>query len=96
MLFLTPEQVAKLAEAIDPDYRLHVLMAVYSRLRWGELVGLRRDRVSVLVRTRQVVEQLTEVGGKLSFGPPKTSAGRFGVRDGRRLGPRPAVWWTSR
>src|SRR3954467_2711170 len=76
MQFLTPEQVTRLAEAIDPQYRLLVLMAVYSGLRWGELAGLRRDRVNVLARSVHVVEQLTEVGGKLAFGPPKTAAGR--------------------
>ena len=76
MRFLTPEEVARLADVIDAPYRLVVLMAVYSGLRWGELAGLRRDRVNVLARTIHVIEQLTEVGGKLSFGPPKTAAGR--------------------
>jgi integrase len=40
-------QVAALADAIDPRYRALVLVAAYGGLRWGELVGLRRQRVDL-------------------------------------------------
>ncbi|HEV3401966.1 MAG TPA: site-specific integrase, partial [Acidimicrobiales bacterium] len=36
-------------------------------------------RVDPLRRTVNVLEQLTEVGGQLRFGPPKTAAGRRAV-----------------
>ncbi len=53
--------------------------AAYLGLRWGELAGLRTERVDLLRRQVAVVEQLTEVNGVLSFGPPKTAAGRRSV-----------------
>lgn len=73
MLFLTPEQVADLADGIDPHYRTLVLMAVYSGLRWGELAGLKVARLDQINRTVTVVEQLTRAG---TLAPPKSEAGR--------------------
>lgn len=76
MRVLEPAQVRDLADAISPThYRPLVLTAAYVGLRWGELAGLRTDAVDVLRRTIHVREQLIEVGGKVSFGPPKTRAG---------------------
>jgi integrase len=43
--FLTPAEVARLADAIDPRYRALVLVAAYGGLRIGELAGLTRRRV---------------------------------------------------
>jgi integrase len=80
MTFATPEQVAMLADVIQPEYRAFVLTAAYSSLRWGELAGLRRRNVNPLHRTVTVVEQLTEVNGHLAFGPPKTESSRRTVR----------------
>ena len=80
MAFATPEQVAMLADVIQPEYRALVLTAAYSSLRWGELAGLRRRNVNPLHRTVTVVEQLTEVNGHLAFGPPKTNSSRRTVR----------------
>lgn len=76
MVFLSPEEVAELAEAIDPHYRTLTYTAAYTGLRWGELAGLRPERVDTLRRRIEVADQLTEVNGELSFGPPKTKAGR--------------------
>jgi integrase len=52
------------------------LTAAFCGLRWGELAGLRRRRVDLLHKKIVVAEQLSEVNGALSFGPPKTDAGR--------------------
>ena len=71
-----PGDVAKLAEAIDPKYRAMVLLAAYCSLRFGELAGLRRSRVDLLHRTVTVEENAVEVAGRVTFGPPKTAAGR--------------------
>ena len=75
MRFLEPEELATLAEAHPPFYRPMVLTAGYVGLRWGELVGLALDRVDLLRRTIRVERQLVEVGGAVTFGPPKTKAG---------------------
>jgi integrase len=76
MRFLTPAEVARLADAIGPRYRALVLLAAYGGLRIGELAGLRRSRVNLLRGTVDVAEIVVEVKGKLFIGPPKTRAGR--------------------
>jgi integrase len=79
MRFLTPSQVATLADAIDHRYRAAVLVAAYGGLRAGELFGLRGARVDLLRRRLEVTEIVVEVRGRLTFGPPKTRAGRRSV-----------------
>jgi integrase len=76
MRFLTPAEVAILAEAIRPRYRALVLVGAYGGLRIGELAGLRRSRVDLLRGTVQVAEIVVEVRGVLHIGPPKTRASR--------------------
>jgi integrase len=76
MRFLTPVEIARLAEAIRPHYRALVLVGAYGGLRIGELAGLRRERVDLLRGTVKVAEIMTEVAGKLQVGPPKTRASR--------------------
>jgi integrase len=76
MRFLTPAEVATLADAIQPRYRALVLVGAYGGLRIGELAGLRRSRVDLLRGTVQVAEIVVEVRGVLHIGPPKTRASR--------------------
>lgn len=76
MRFLTPLEVARLADTIDERYRALVLVAAYGGLRIGELAALRRERVDLLRGTVEVAEVLTEVSGNLHVGPPKTRASR--------------------
>jgi integrase len=73
----TVEQVYVLADEVGPRYRAMVLFATFAGLRLGELRALRRNRLDLLHRTVQVVEQYQELsGGELVLGPPKTDAGR--------------------
>jgi integrase len=54
-----------------------VLLGAFTSLRWGELCALRRADIDLDARTIQVERSLTELqGGGLSFGPPKSEAGR--------------------
>jgi integrase len=76
MRFLTPAEVATLADAIVTRYRALVLVGAYGGLRIGELAGLRRSRVDLLRGTVQVAEIVVEVQGVLHMGPPKTRASR--------------------
>jgi integrase len=76
MRFLTPPEVATLADAIHGRYRALVLVGAYGGLRIGELAGLRRNRVDLLRGTVTVAEIITEPKGQLQIGPPKTRAGR--------------------
>jgi integrase len=79
MRFLTPAEVAALAETIGPEYRAFVLLGAYGGLRFGELAGLRRSKVDLLRRKIDVAEILVEVRGHHHYGPPKTRAGRRSV-----------------
>jgi integrase len=74
---LTVPQVFALAEAIGPRYQALVLMGALTSLRWGELCALRQADVDLEGRTVRVERTLTELqGGGLTFGPPKSEAGK--------------------
>lgn len=76
MLFLLPEEVRAVAEAIDPHYRVLVYTAAYTGLRAGELLGLQRQDVDLLRGVLQVRRALKDVDGKLELGPTKTHTQR--------------------
>jgi len=79
MRFLTHDEVASLAAKVDGRYRALVLVAAYTGLRAGELIGLRRKHVDLLRRTITVVEQVQYIGGAHQVLTPKTAAGRRSV-----------------
>jgi integrase len=71
------DQVWALADAINPRYRLLVLLAGWCGLRRGELVALRRDRIDLGNHTISVEEAVKELkSGKRLIGNPKSAAGR--------------------
>ena len=79
----TPERVPPtlleahaLAEAIEPRWRMLVLLATWSGLRWGELVALRRISLDLDLARLTVVDQVVETQHERNLGPPKTDAGR--------------------
>ncbi|MGQ0826303.1 MAG: tyrosine-type recombinase/integrase [Actinomycetota bacterium] len=76
MQIATPEQVAAIAAAVGPRWEALVFTAAYSGLRWGELAALRRRDVDLEHNVISVTRKLAEVNGQLSFGPPKSAAGR--------------------
>jgi integrase len=76
MRIATVDQVAAIAERVPARYRALVLVAAFGGLRWGELAGLRRKCVDLERGTVTVAEQLLEVNGAFSLGPPKSAAGR--------------------
>jgi integrase len=45
-------------------------------MRWGELAGLRVDRLDLLRRRLHVTQTLVDVRGQLSFGEPKSAQSR--------------------
>ena len=75
MRVLDAGQVHELARVFGDHYGSLIYTAAYVGLRWGELAGLRVTKVDPLRRTILVDEQLLDVNGKLSWGPPKTRAG---------------------
>lgn len=73
----TLDQVFALAEAIQPRYRLLVLLAAFAQLRFGELVALRRDSIDLdrmELRVKRATVEL-EDGTQLD-GDPKSEAGK--------------------
>lgn len=73
----TLAQVHALAEAVDPRWRVMILLATFTGLRLGELAGLTRRHVDLLHGTVKVVQQVQELNdGSRVVVPPKTEAGR--------------------
>jgi len=70
---ISPEDVSKVAAAIEPRYSPMVWLGAVLGLRWGEVAGLTVGSVDLLRRTLTVNEQL---GRDRRLGPPKSSAGR--------------------
>lgn len=70
-------EVEVIAAAIEPRYRLMVVLGAWSGLRWGELAGLSRQRIDELHGVIHVVESMIQLnGGNRFIGPPKSAAGR--------------------
>lgn len=76
MRILEPEEIEDLAERIESKYRVMVLAAAYTGLRFGELCALRTERIDFLRRTVRVEENLAEVKGEFVFKGPKSKASR--------------------
>lgn len=73
---LSLESVERLAQAIEPRYRLLVLLAVFGSLRWGELMGLERDDLDEQASTVEVRRAVAEIGNRQFTKTPKSRAGR--------------------
>jgi integrase len=65
------DQVHAVREAMNPRYRLTVLLGAGLGLRQGETFGLAVDDVDFEGETVHVVRQVKIVGGRPCFGPPK-------------------------
>jgi integrase len=76
MLFLSAEEVAALADAIDPFYRTAVYVAAYTGLRAGEQWALQRQDVDLANSRVHVRRARQEVGGVITIGPTKTAGSR--------------------
>jgi len=94
----TPERVPPtlleayaLADAIQPRWRMLVLLATWSGLRLGELVALWRLSVDLEHGRVTVTAQLVKTAGGVQLGPPKTDAGRRAVHLPPHLLPELAV-----
>lgn len=73
---LTVADVYAVADAIAPRYRLLVLLAAFTTLRFGELASLRRRDIDVVGRVVLVQRAQAEMqDGKLFDKAPKSAAG---------------------
>jgi integrase len=74
--YLTAGEVERLASAAGPGGRLVILVLAYCGLRWCELAALRVSSIDFLRRRLAVSEAMTEVGGRLVWGSPKSHEAR--------------------
>ncbi|WP_329457902.1 tyrosine-type recombinase/integrase [Streptomyces sp. NBC_01497] len=73
----TVQEVYAVAGAIQPRYRALVLLAAFSGLRWGELVGLRRRDLDFQAGTLRVRRNVAELhDGSRLIKEPKSAAGK--------------------
>jgi integrase len=84
--YLTAREVAELAHACGPQGDV-VLILAYTGLRFGELTGLNVEDVDIEARRIRVRRSITQVGGKLVEGNPKSDAGRRSVPIPERVVP---------
>ncbi|KJL44994.1 site-specific integrase [Microbacterium trichothecenolyticum] len=76
--YLTHEQVAVLVEAAA-DWGDLLATLAYTGLRWGELAALRVKNVDLAHRRLSIVESVSEIGGTLAWGTPKSDESRVVV-----------------
>lgn len=82
--YLTAAEVAALTLACGAQGDVVALLA-YTGLRFGELTGLRVEDVDLKARRIRVRRSITQVGGKLVEGNPKSAAGRRSIPIPERL-----------
>jgi integrase len=69
--------VFAIADALPVRYRAMALLATFASMRWGELVGLRRENIDLDVCEIRIVETTAELDrGDLLPETPKSRAGR--------------------
>jgi integrase len=75
--YLTALEVERVAQVIGDHFAPLIYSAAYLGGRWGELVGLKPQRLNLLKRQVQIVGTLEEVRGKLRYvDETKTTASR--------------------
>jgi integrase len=85
-IYLSTAEVAALANVCG-DQGDVVLILAYTGLRFGELTGLNVEDVDLDARRVRVRRSMTQVGGRLVEGNPKSMAGRRSVPIPERLVP---------
>ena len=85
-IYLSATEVAALAN-VCADQGDVVLILAYTGLRFGELTGLNTEDVDLDARSVRVRRSMTQVGGRLAEGNPKSMAGRRSVPIPERLVP---------
>lgn len=73
---LTAPQVDELAAAAGSS-SVAIYLLAYGGLRWGELAALRRRRCDVLHSRIEIAEAMSDVNGRLLYGPTKTYERRW-------------------
>ena len=73
---ITHEQVAMVVEAFDEQSQPLIPTLAYCGLRFGEAAALRRSAIDLERGQLRISQSVTEVAGRLSWGPPKNDQAR--------------------
>ena len=84
--YLTAAEVAALTGVCGP-YGDVVTLLAYTGMRFGELTGLNVEDVDLNARRIRVRRSMTQVGGKLVEGNPKSTSGRRSIPVPQRIVP---------
>lgn len=84
-IYLTAPQVARLSALCGSAQGDVVPILAYTGMRWGELCGLNVEDVDLVARRLRIRRSITQVGGKLTTGLPKTRAGYRSIPIPERL-----------
>jgi integrase len=76
MLYLSPDEVQRLADALPDEHQTVAYTLAYAGIRQGEATALRRNRINLLRRELVISESATDVHGRKVFGPTKNSKTR--------------------
>jgi integrase len=71
---VSPADLHRLAEHIEPRYRPVIYLAGVMGLRFGEAIGLRLCDLDVEQQRISVRQTVSEIGGRISIGRPKTQS----------------------
>jgi integrase len=72
----TIEEIATAVNVTDERYRLSIVLAAWCHLRPQEILGLQRRHIDLRRTTVRIDQTMTNCGGPMVPGPPKTEAGR--------------------
>ena len=76
MAVLTPEEISRVAAAVEPRYRALILLAGWTGPRWGEIAALEVRHLNLLKGTMKIEQSASEVNGVFAVGTTKTGATR--------------------
>ncbi|MEV8236426.1 site-specific integrase [Rhodococcus sp. NPDC077669] len=83
-VYLTSAEVDALAKLCGPQGDVVTILA-YTGMRFGELMGLNVEDVDLVARRIRVRRSITQVGGRLIVGAPKSKAGKRSIPIPRKL-----------
>ena len=92
MVFLTPEEFARLHAVVSPQYQALVVFAVGTGARFGEITALQRQDIDMVRMTARIRRAWKHTGRSARvIGPPKSKRSnrtvRFGAEVAERLEP---------
>jgi integrase len=73
---LSPNEIVRIADAMDVEYRPMIYLAGVLGLRWSEVAGLRLGRIDFLRRTISITETVAEADGVVMPADVKSRSSR--------------------